>query len=59
MDSKLVMISEHTFHEEVYILEGSVTDLSLGQSYGKGYHAKRNPGMKHGPYNQADLNLGS
>jgi hypothetical protein len=47
----------HTFHEEVYILEGSITDLSLGQSFGKGYHAWRNPGMKHGPY-QADQNVG-
>jgi hypothetical protein len=50
-------IITHTFHEEVYILEGSITDLSLGQSFGKGYHAWRNPGMKHGPY-QADLNVG-
>ena len=47
----------HTFSEEVYILEGAITDLSLGQSFGKGFHAWRNPEMQHGPY-QADPNLG-
>jgi hypothetical protein len=50
-------IITHTFYEEVYILEGAITDLSLGQSFGKGYHAWRNPQMKHGPY-EADQNLG-
>ena len=47
----------HTYHEEVYILDGSITDLSLGQTFGKGYHAWRNPQMEHGPY-QADDELG-
>ncbi len=50
-------IITHTFHEEVYILEGSITDLSLGETFGKRYHAWRNPQMKHGPY-QADTNVG-
>ena len=50
-------IITHTFHEEIYILAGAITDLSLGQSFGKGHYAWRNPGMKHGPY-QADQNLG-
>jgi hypothetical protein len=50
-------IITHKFHEEVYILEGSITDLSLGQTFSKGYHAWRNPQMKHGPY-QADQHLG-
>jgi hypothetical protein len=47
----------HTFFEEVYILDGAITDLSLGQSFGKGFHAWRNPGMQHGPY-EADQHLG-
>ncbi|CAF2388107.1 unnamed protein product [Rotaria sp. Silwood2] len=50
-------IITHSFHEEVYILEGAIIDLSLGQTFGKGYHAWRNSGMKHGPY-QADPNVG-
>jgi hypothetical protein len=50
-------IITHTYYEEVYILQGSITDLSLNETFGKEYHAWRNPGMKHGPY-QADLNLG-
>ncbi|UJR38567.1 hypothetical protein I4U23_031233 [Adineta vaga] len=50
-------IITHTYHEEVYILDGSITDLSLGETFGKGYHAWRNPQMKHGPY-QADQHVG-
>ena len=50
-------IITHTFYEEVYILEGFITDLSVNQTFGKGYYAWRNPQMKHGPY-QADENLG-
>ncbi|CAF0919383.1 unnamed protein product [Adineta steineri] len=50
-------IITHTFYEEVYLLDGSITDLSLNKTFGKGYHAWRNPQMKHGPY-QADQNLG-
>lgn len=50
-------IITHTFFEEVYILEGFITDLSLNKTFGKGYHAWRNPQMKHGPY-IADENLG-
>ena len=43
-------IITHTFYEEVYLLDGAITDLTLGKSFGKGYHAWRNPGMEHGPY---------
>jgi hypothetical protein len=50
-------IITHTFYEEVYILEGGITDLSLDKTFVKGYHAWRNPQMKHGPY-QADQNVG-
>lgn len=41
---------EHPFWEEVYILDGSLHDLSLGQTFPKGTYACRSPGMRHGPW---------
>jgi len=35
--------------EEVYILEGSFTDLELNQTFHAGEYACRPPGMRHGP----------
>jgi hypothetical protein len=43
------MIS-HEYFEEVYLLEGSLTDLTLGKTFHKGDYAARRPGMPHGPY---------
>lgn len=40
----------HPFWEEVYILEGSLHDLSLNQTFGAGTYACRPPGMSHGPW---------
>ncbi len=40
----------HDFWEEVYILQGSLHDLSLGQRFAAGTYACRPPGMKHGPW---------
>jgi hypothetical protein len=40
----------HDFWEEVFILEGSVVDLGLDQTFTAGMYACRPPGMKHGPY---------
>jgi hypothetical protein len=40
----------HDFWEEVYILEGSIIDLPLGQEFTAGMYACRPPGMKHGPW---------
>jgi ChrR Cupin-like domain len=40
----------HDFWEEVYIVEGSQFDVSLGRMLRKGMYACRPPGMKHGPY---------
>lgn len=40
----------HDFWEEVYILEGSMTDLRLNQTFSAGYFACRPPGMEHGPW---------
>jgi hypothetical protein len=41
---------QHDFWEEVYILEGSITDLPLGETFTAGMYACRPPGMKHGPW---------
>jgi len=43
-------VQVHDFWEEVYILEGSLTDLELGQRFTAGMYACRPPGMKHGPW---------
>ena len=40
----------HDFWEEVYILEGSMTDLRLGTTFTAGDFACRPPGMEHGPW---------
>jgi ChrR-like protein with cupin domain len=43
-------VQVHDFWEEVYILEGSIHDLTLGQTFGAGMYACRPPGMAHGPW---------
>jgi hypothetical protein len=40
----------HDFWEEVWILEGELTDLGKGQTFTAGMYACRPPGMVHGPY---------
>ena len=40
----------HEFWEEVYILEGDITDLRLGETFTAGMYACRPPGMEHGPW---------
>jgi hypothetical protein len=40
----------HDFWEEVWILEGTVEDTRLGQTFTAGMYACRPPGMLHGPY---------
>jgi hypothetical protein len=40
----------HEYWEEVYILEGDMTDLRLGQTFTAGMFAVRPPGMEHGPW---------
>ncbi len=40
----------HDFWEEVYILEGDLHDLTLGETFTAGMFACRPPGMKHGPW---------
>ena len=40
----------HDFWEEVWILEGELTDLGKRQTFTAGMYACRPPGMVHGPY---------
>lgn len=40
----------HDVWEEVYIVEGEIHDLRLGQTFTKGMYASRPPGMEHGPW---------
>ncbi|MBC3190365.1 cupin domain-containing protein [Pseudonocardia sp. C8] len=47
-------VQVHDFWEEVYILEGAITDLRLGQTFTAGQYACRPPGMKHGPWTAPD-----
>ncbi|RJO75224.1 cupin [Nocardia panacis] len=49
-DSTPIGVQRHDFWEEVYILEGSFEDLTLGQKFGAGEYACRPPGMPHGPW---------
>ena len=43
-------VQRHDFWEFVYILEGSMIDLTLGQEFKAGSAAFRLPGMAHGPW---------
>lgn len=45
----------HDFCEEVYILEGFLTDVAKKLMMKAGYYGSRLPEMKHGPY---DIPLG-
>jgi hypothetical protein len=40
----------HDFWEEVYIVQGSLHDLTLDQAFPQGSYACRPPGMRHGPW---------
>ena len=40
----------HDYWEEIFILEGDLTDLRLGQTFHQGMYACRPPGMVHGPW---------
>jgi hypothetical protein len=40
----------HDYCEEVYVVNGELTDCRLDQTFGAGMYASRPPGMPHGPY---------
>ncbi|MEN1967945.1 cupin [Lentibacillus sp. N15] len=50
VDSTNEGVQSHDFWEEVYIIEGSVIDLTLNEEFSEGMVASRPPGMKHGPW---------
>lgn len=43
-------VQAHDCWEEVYIVEGSITDLRLNERFTAGMYACRPPGMEHGPW---------
>jgi hypothetical protein len=47
-------VQRHDFWEEVYILEGSLYDVTLQKTFTAGMFACRPPGMAHGPWTSAD-----
>lgn len=49
-DTTPMGVQRHDFWEEVWILEGSIEDLSLAQTFTAGMYACRPPGMPHGPW---------
>lgn len=49
-DTSPMGVQTHPFWEEVYILSGTMTDISVGQTFSEGDYACRPPGMKHGPW---------
>ncbi|MGW2566395.1 cupin domain-containing protein [Streptomyces sp. NPDC001537] len=44
----------HDYFEEVYLVEGSLTDLRLGETFTAGMYAYRHPGMEHGPWTSGE-----
>jgi len=49
-DFSFAGVLTHEFWEEVWIVEGTLTDLTLKKTFGAGSYCCRPPGMKHGPY---------
>jgi hypothetical protein len=49
-DTSAMGVQQHDFWEEVWILEGSLHDLTLDQTFVAGMYACRPPGMPHGPW---------
>ena len=50
LDTSEAGVITHDYVEEVYLLAGELTDLTLGQTFRAGYYASRPSGMPHGPY---------
>ncbi len=50
VDTSPIGTCAHDYWEEVYLLEGDLTDLRLGETFTAGMYACRPPGMPHGPW---------
>jgi len=53
-DTTPMGVQRHDFWEEVWIVEGSIHDLELDQTFSAGMYACRPPGMPHGPWRSPD-----
>ena len=53
-DTTPMGVQEHDFWEEVFIVSGSLHDLTLDRLFGEGSYACRPPGMPHGPWRTED-----
>lgn len=40
----------HDYVEEIYMVDGDLFDITLGEGWSKGAYAYRKPGMRHGPF---------
>ncbi|MBI3328110.1 MAG: cupin domain-containing protein [Nitrospinae bacterium] len=49
-DTSPMGVQRHDFWEEVWILEGSIHDLTLDRTFVAGMYACRPPDMPHGPW---------
>ena len=49
-DTSPIGVRTHDYWEEVFLLEGDLTDLTLGMTFTAGMYACRPPGMIHGPW---------
>src|SRR6266511_3786733 len=53
-DTSSMGVQLHDFWEEVWIIEGSLHDLTLDQTFCAGMYSCRPPGMPHGPWRSED-----
>ncbi|MGH8995720.1 MAG: cupin domain-containing protein [Acidimicrobiales bacterium] len=53
-DTTPIGVQVHDFWEEVYIVQGAFTDLTLSETFTAGMYACRPPGMPHGPWRSDD-----
>ncbi|MFF2847998.1 cupin domain-containing protein [Streptomyces sp. NPDC058001] len=49
-DTSAQGVARHDFWEEVYLVAGSLHDLTLDRTFTRGSYACRPPGMPHGPW---------
>lgn len=49
-DTSEAGVQSHPHWEEIWIVSGAITDLTLGKTFTAGMYACRPPGMKHGPW---------
>jgi hypothetical protein len=50
LDTVEAGVIRHDYIEEVYLLDGDLTDLTLNRTFHAGEYACRPVGMAHGPY---------